>query len=402
MIETNEWKRKVIKFLTAQTISLFGSSVVQYAIIWYITLTTSSGMMMTIATLCGYVPQIGVSLFAGVWVDRYDRKKLIMIADGCIACATLSIGIIFLTGYKEVWLLFLVLIIRSIGTGIQTPAVNAIIPQLVPKEHLMKVNGINSSLSSLTIFLSPAVSGAVLSVASIEMTFLIDVVTAILGIGIMFTIAVPKYKVDKIEGSTAMKEMKLGFAYLKSHKHIQHRILFLIVVMILISPSAFLTPLMVSRTFGGEVWKLTLSQMVFSLGAVAGGTLIASWGGFKNRMHTILAATLVYGIMMIAMGSSPFFILYLLANFTIGISMPCFNAPVNVLLQEEVEANMHGRVFSIMQIANVCALPFGTLLFGPLADRMSVQSILIGAGIAVVVVALIASRNKVLTRTKTC
>ena len=152
----NNWKTKIILFLTAQTISLFGSSLVQYAIIWYITLTTSSGVMLTISTVCGFLPQIAISLFAGVWIDRYDRKKMIMLSDGIIAIATLVLAILFLTGYKSIWLLFIVLLIRSAGTGVQTPAVNALIPQIVPKEYLMKVNGINSSITSLIMFLSPA------------------------------------------------------------------------------------------------------------------------------------------------------------------------------------------------------------------------------------------------------
>ncbi len=102
----NNWKTKIILFLTAQTISLFGSSLVQYAIIWYITLTTSSGVMLTISTVCGFLPQIAISLFAGVWIDRYDRKKMIMLSDGIIAFATLVLAIFFLTGYKSIWLLF--------------------------------------------------------------------------------------------------------------------------------------------------------------------------------------------------------------------------------------------------------------------------------------------------------
>ena len=119
------WKKSITRFLTAQTISLFGSSLVQYAIVWYITLTTSSGKMLTISTLCGFLPQILISLFAGVWIDRYDRKLMIMLSDSVIAVSTLLLAIAFLSGHKSVWLLFAALVVRSAGTGIQTPAVNA-------------------------------------------------------------------------------------------------------------------------------------------------------------------------------------------------------------------------------------------------------------------------------------
>ena len=112
MMNQSDWKNKTIRFLTAQTVSLFGSSLVQYAIVWYITLSTSSGKMLTISTLCGFVPQIVISLFAGVWVDRYERKKLIMLSDSIIAAATLILAVAFLAGYRNIWLLFAVLIVR--------------------------------------------------------------------------------------------------------------------------------------------------------------------------------------------------------------------------------------------------------------------------------------------------
>lgn len=395
----NNWKKKVTRFLTAQTISLFGSSLVQYAIIWYITISTSSGVMMTIATLCGYLPQIAISLFAGAWVDRYNRKIVSMTADAVIAISTLAIALSFMAGYKSTWLLFAVLIVRSAGTGIQTPAVNALIPQMVPKEHLMRINGINSTLQSLMMFLSPALSGAILTFIKIEATFFIDVITAVIGIGIMFTISIPNIQQEKSEHKTSiLHDVKLGLIYLKEHRYIMNRIIFLIAVMILISPSAFLTPLMVTRTFGADVWRLTVSEMTFSLGAVAGGILISSWGGFKNKMNTIVFATLLYGGMMIGLGSAPFYIIYLVFNFLIGISMPCFNTPVNVLLQEEVEPAMHGRVFSIVQIANACALPLGTLIFGPLADTIRIQTLLICSGTVVMIIGIIVWKGKRFTK----
>ena len=382
-----EWKGKTIRFMTAQTISLFGSSLVQYAIIWYITLSTSSGMMMTISTACGFVPQILISLFAGVWIDRYDRKHMCMLSDAVIAVSTFILALLFLSGYRSVWLLFLVLLIRSAGTGIQTPAVNALIPQLVPAEHLMKINGINSTINSLMMFLSPAVSGAILSVTSIEAAFFLDVITAAIGIGIMFTTAVPPLRSKDEQGSqvkeSVIQEMRYGFRYLKDQRFIRNLLVFQITVLILISPSAFLTPLMVSRTFGAQVWRLTFSEMTFSAGAAAGGLLIAAWGGFRSRMRTTVLAGFLYGILMIGLGVSPVYPAYLVCNFLIGVTMPCYNAPINVLIQEKADPAMHGRIFSFMQITNACALPFGMLVFGPLADVTRIQNLLIFGGTAV-------------------
>lgn len=380
------WKKSIVRFLSAQTISLFGSSIVQYAIVWYITLTTSSGKMLMFSTLCGFMPQIIISLFAGVWIDRYERKKLVMLSDSAIAFSTLLLAVSFLAGYKNIWLLMAVLIIRSAGTGIQTPAVNAMIPQIVPAQQLMRVNGINSTVSSIIMFISPAVSGAVLSVASLEATLFIDVISAVIGVGITSTIFIKPYE-KKLPGKNSyLEEIKNGFAYLKENRFIKRLLIFQLVILFLISPSAFLTPLMVSRTFGEEVWRLTASEMTYSFGMIMGGLLIASWGGFKKKLNTTMLAGAFYGALMIGLGTAPLFLIYLVCNALIGITAPCYNAPITVTIQEKVIPEMHGRIFSFMQITTSCALPLGMVLFGPLADIFSVQSLLLVSGAVVVVI----------------
>src|SRR6185437_10931647 len=169
------WKRNIILFLSSQTISLFGSSLVQYAIMWHITLTTQSGMMMTLFIICGFIPTFLLSPVAGVWADRYNRKILIIVSDGLIAMSTLVLAIVFLMGYDAIWLLFVMAAIRAVGAGIQTPAVGAILPQIVPEDQLTKVNGTNGSLQAIIMFVAPMVSAALLTMTSLEVIFFIDV-----------------------------------------------------------------------------------------------------------------------------------------------------------------------------------------------------------------------------------
>lgn len=381
--QSNAWKGKTARFLTAQTVSLFGSSLVQYAIIWHITLSTSSGAMMTVSTICGFLPQILISLFAGVWIDRFDRKKLIMLSDSVIALSTLVLAVLFLLGFQSIWLLFAILLVRSAGTGVQTPAVNAFLPQITPKEKLIKINGFLSTANALMMLLSPAASGFLLSTVSLEATFLIDVATAVIGVGITSTISVPPHVPAK-EPNSHLQEIRDGFFYLKKTPFLKKLLLFQISVLFFVSPSAFLTPLMVSRTFGPEVWRLTASEMVFSAGAALGGIVIAAWGGLNSRLRTTALAGSAYGALMVALGISPVFPLYLIFNFLIGVTMPCYNAPITAAVQETADPAMQGRVFSLMQISTSCSLPLGMLFFGPLADFVRVQSLLIACGVLVI------------------
>jgi len=120
--------KKVALFLLSQNISLFGSSVVGFAIIWHITLETSSGLWLMLSTICAMFPQVIVSLWGGVWADRYNRKTLIMLTDGFIALSTFGLAVAFWLGFQRLELLLAVSVVRSIGAGIQTPAVHAIFP----------------------------------------------------------------------------------------------------------------------------------------------------------------------------------------------------------------------------------------------------------------------------------
>src|SRR5690606_16988475 len=169
-------------FLSAQTISLFGTSLVQYAIMWHVTLDTKSGVMMMFYIICGFLPTFFLTPFAGVWADRYNRKLLIVLSDSIIALATLVLALVFLAGYKSYLLLFAVVILRALGTGVQTPAVGAFLPQIVPEDKLTKANAYSTSIQSFIMLVSPMVSAALLTLTTIELIFFIDVATAALAV----------------------------------------------------------------------------------------------------------------------------------------------------------------------------------------------------------------------------
>ena len=180
------WKRNAFLFVAGQALSFFGTMVVQYAILWHITLKSQSGTMMTLFTIAGFLPMFFISPFAGVWADRFNRKYIINIADGAIAFFSLVVAVFLMTGIDHYGILLACALARSLGQGVQTPAVGAFIPEIVPEEQLTKINGFQGSIQSLVTLTSPMVSGALMSFAPLETLFLLDVVTALIGIGIVF------------------------------------------------------------------------------------------------------------------------------------------------------------------------------------------------------------------------
>lgn len=394
----NQWKKKVLLFFASQTISLLGSALVQYAIMWHITLTTQSGIMMTIAIICGFLPTFFISPFAGVWADRFNRKLLIILADSFIAIATLILAILFFMGYDPLWLLFLMSAVRALGSGVQSPAIGALLPQLVPTDKLTKVNATNSSLHATVTLVSPMLSGALLTLASIKIIFLIDVVTAAIAVFILvFLLQVPIHeKALAKQVSSYFSDMREGFLYTIRHDFIRTYCLFTIAFLLLVAPAAFLTPLQVTRTFGDDVWRLTAIEIAFSMGMMAGGALMASWGGFKNRLYSMTLSNLIIGICTIALGITPIFWTYLAVMGIFGVAMPIFNTPATVLIQEKVEGNYLGRVFGVISMITSTMMPLGMLVFGPIADYVRIEFLLIVTGILLFVLSVIMGSNKVL------
>jgi DHA3 family macrolide efflux protein-like MFS transporter len=383
----SDWKKKTTRFLFSQAISLFGSSLVQYAIMWHITLTTESGIMMMLSIICGFLPTFFLSPFAGVWADRYNRKMLIIFADAGIAISTLILAVVFLLGYGEIWLLFLVSAVRALGTSIQVPAVGAFLPQIVPEEKLTRVNGINGSLQSVITLISPMVSGALLTLASIEIIFFVDVFSAAVAIIIMvFSLHVPPHeKALQKQEISYFADFRIGLAYIRDHAFIKQFFLFCAVFFFLVTPAAFLTPLQVVRSFGNEVWRLTAIEITFSVGMVIGGLIMASWGGFKNKIHSMALAGFSIGICTFALGIVPVFWLYLLFMVFTGLAIPVFSTPATVLLQEKVEESYMGRVFGVYGMISSAVMPLGMLLFGPVSDTIAIEWLLLGTGILLLV-----------------
>lgn len=394
--EQRFWKRNIILFLSSQTLSLFGSALVQYAIMWHITLTTQSGIMMTLYIICGFIPTFLLSPFAGVWADRFNRKTLIMLSDAMIAIVTLILAITFMMGYEAMWLLFVIAAVRALGAGIQTPAVGAILPQIVPQEQLTKVNGINGSLQALMMFVAPIVSAAILSMASIEMILFIDVITAAIAIlTLFFFLKIPLHqKATATQTTGYLDDFKQGLVYIGQHAFLKTFFIFFGFFFIFMAPAAFLTPLQVTRTFGDDVWRLTAIEIAFSVGMMAGGGIIASWGGFKNKVYTMTFASLIMGVCTVALGIVPVFWIYLAVMAAFGIAMPIFNTPTTVLIQEKVDANYLGRIFGVFSMISTSMMPIGMLIFGPLADVIDIEWLLIGTGIIILVLTLLFYSNK--------
>ena len=393
--QTN-WKSQAMLFLISQCITLFGSTLVQMAIVWYVTIQTSSGVWVAAFTVCSYLPQFLISFVAGVWADRHSRKKLIIGADSLIALVTflMVLAIPHITD-KTVVLggLLVMSVIRSFGAGIQTPAVNAVIPQLVPEDQIMRFNGINATMQSVVQFAAPAAAGVLLTVCTLSSTLIIDIATAIAGIGLLSAVMIPKQTLQS-EGASVFIDMKTGIKYILSDALIGKVLTVYGFFIFLCVPAGFLSQLFVSRVYGETYWYLTAVELAGVIGMAAGGLLMSIWGGFKSRITTMSVGLIAFGSLAIGMGLSKQFALYLTLMIIYGVAITMVQTATTTLIQEKAEMSMQGRVFGLLGTMYSFFLPVGMAIFGLMADKISLQWIMIGSGIALIVLSIFVGTSK--------
>jgi DHA3 family macrolide efflux protein-like MFS transporter len=385
------WKKKVTVFLVGQTITTFGSLLVQYALLWHLTLTTKSGVVLALAAVFGFLPQAIVSIFAGVWADRVNRKLMIIVSDSTIALATLVLAFFMLSGVDDLWLIFLVMAVRSIGAGIQMPAISALIPQIVPTDKLMRVNGINSSVQSSLLIIGPVAAAGIYSTVSLAAILFVDVVTAVIGLSLLATIAVPTLsRAASDDKPSYFTDLREGLKYIFSHDLVRWvMVIYSIVFLLVVAPSN-LSPLMLVRTFGDDVWLLTILELSFGIGMVAGGALMAIFGSKADRLGMMVGTSILFGVLAVVMGFTTNLILFYTLFFLIGLAVPAFSTSSMTLLQETVEPERQGRVFGFVGIVMAVAMPLGMAVLGPLADIVSVEILLIATGAITVLIAVVA------------
>ena len=433
MVDLRSAGRSVVaRFLFGQGLSLFGSMLVQYAIMWRITLDTRSGVSMTLYVLLGILPTFFISPFGGVWADRFNRKLLINLADGSIALVSAAIAVALFVGYDGLWLLFVGAAARALGQGVHTPSINAFIPQITRPENLAKVNGINASIQSFAMIVSPLASGALLGFVPLATIFLIDVVTAAAGISILhFWVKTPeevsgklspeevsgKLSPEEVSGgkspeevsgklsseemsggkspeperskaSTYYRDFREGIRYISKHGFIGRLILLSVVFYVAIAPVAFLTPLQVARNFGAEVWLLTAIEIAFSAGMMLGGVAIGFWGGFKNKIYSMALSCFLTGASTVVIGQPLEFTVYLAIMLFMGLTLPLYNTPSTVLFQTKVDSAYRGRVFGVFGMTSSLMMPAGMLIFGPLGDLVPIELLMTISGIFIMLLSV--------------
>jgi DHA3 family macrolide efflux protein-like MFS transporter len=369
-----DWRPTFFTIWAGQALSLFGSSVASFALVWWLTETTGSATVLAMASMVTLLPGVFLGPFAGALVDRWDRRRVMIVADGFVALVSLWLAWLFWSGNMLPWHVYVISLARALGGAFHWPAMQASTSLMVPKEHLPRVAGFNQTLQGGMNIVAPPVGAFLLAVLPLHGIMAIDVVTAALAIACLLAVAIPQPERSEAAPGAAVPtvwaDVRAGLRYVRDWPGLTLMLVVSTAVNLLIWPAFALQPLLVAEHFRGGASQLGWLNSAWGVGVVLGGLILGVWGGFRRRIHTAMAGLTGMGAGLVLIGLAPpeAFGLALGAMFLAGAMNPICNGPIFALLQSTVAPDMQGRVFTLMISASQAAAPVGLAIAGPLAD----------------------------------
>ena len=378
--------RAFLAIWTGQAISVFGSELVEFALIWHLTVRSGSAVVLTLATLVQILPRTVLGPFVGVWIDRWNRRYVMQIADALTASVTMLLAALFHLGLVQTWHLYVLLFAGALGQTMHASAFTASTTLMVPKNQLTRIGGLNQVLVGATSILGPPVGALLIETLPIQGILSIDVATALVAVTSLFFVHVPQPTCSTTGGRASIwRDVKRGFTYVWSWRGLAIVTGVSMVLNLMLVPAFSLLSLIVFEHFQGSALQLGWMEAAFGIGMLAGGALLGTWGGFERRINTMFAGVGLLGLMMVVIGAVPANCLFLAiaAMFLVGLGLALDNGAAQALFQVLIAPDRQGRVFATLRALRTLMSPLGLALAGPFTDAFGTQSWMLCAGIGI-------------------
>lgn len=382
----DNWKKNFYTIWVGQAFSQLSSSVLQFAVVWYLTDKTGSGIVLTLAMLMGFLPQGLLGPFVGVYIDRWNRKAIMIAADMLIAAVSLILVFCGSQGSIATGLVLFVLLIRAIGTAFHTPTLAAVTPQLVPAEELTRCAGYTQALQSVSMIASPALAALLYANWPLGWIVMLDVIGALIASTMVAVVKIPAHKgMANTAKIRILQEVKEGFSILSGNRGILGLVGVGALYTVALMPVSALFPLMSMGHFGGTSTHASIVEVVFSVGFLLGSLLLGRWGGTKNKVYTIVISYLIMAFSLLVSGvlSPGGYVLFVIMSALMGISGPLYWGVFTPLLQQSFSEEYMGRVMSITGSIRLCLGPVALVISGLITDSFGVSVWFLVAGILV-------------------
>ncbi len=384
---SSTWKKPFFTVWTGQVFSLLGSGLVQFALVWWLTQTTGSAVVLATSTLAAILPGVVLGPFAGALVDRWNRRLVMIVADSAIAGLTIFLALLFWLGVIQPWHVFVILFLRSLGGVFHYNAMSASTSLMVPEKHLARVAGLNQTLQGVLNIATPPLGALLLGLLEMYYVLAIDVVTAAIAVTTLLFVAIPqpqrKDASEVVTPRVLLRDVREGLRYVTAWPGLLAILAMAMVINFLFTPASALMPLLITNHFHGTAWHLGAMESFWGIGAVVGGLLLSLWGGFRRKVFTSMTGLIGMGTGALLTGLAPesAFVMGVVGYTIAGFMNPITNGPLLAFLQSRVAPEMQGRVFSLVQSGCAAMMPLGTLVAAPIANWLGIPAWFIAAGL---------------------
>jgi DHA3 family macrolide efflux protein-like MFS transporter len=387
------WKSHFFTIWIGQQASLIGSTLAQFALVWWLTDTTGSATVLATATMVAMLPQILIGPFSGALIDRFSRRSIMILSDGTVAVSSMLLVYLFHTGDIAVWHIYLIMAIRALGSGFQWPAMTATTSLMVPEKQLTRIAGLTYTMQGATNIISPPLGAILLALLPMYGIMAIDVFTAAVAIGSLVVIPVPRpERLETQKVASYFADVKAGFEYVWRWRGLLFVIGIATFINFAVQPAFSLLPLLVRNHFLGEAMQLGWLESGFGVGILVGGVVLSTWGGFHKRIYTSLMGMIGMGLGLAIMGLLPQngILAGIGISFLVGANYPVVNGPLEALLQARIEHAMQGRVLALLGSLVTAMSPISMAIAGPVADLLGIRFWYIFGGMIMILVASLA------------
>lgn len=378
--------RPFLVLWAGQALSLLGSQVVGFALIWWLTKTTGSASILAAASLASMLPPVVLGPWIGVWVDRWNRKRILAISDGAVALATLALLILFRAGQASVPAVLALLALRGLAGGFHGTAMAATTRLMVPDRWLTRIQGLNQMLQGGGGIVAAPLGALALELLPMHGVIAIDLATAACALLPLAFLSIPQPQVDPERAARpadSLRDLREAWHWLRPRRGLLLLMAMAAGINLLLVPAFSLLPLFVQRELAGGAPLLALLESAAGVGSVAGGLLLAVWGGFRRRIHTVLAGLLGIGVGVTAFGLAPaaFPAWALACLVVVTVTSGLCNGALGAILQATVDPALQGRVFALLGTLSMGAAPLGLAVAGPVADLLGLRPIFVAGGL---------------------
>ena len=377
MEKTQKWKFQFMIVALGQAVSMLGSHGVQFALIWWLAEKTSSPLMLGISGFAAYLPMTLFSPLAGIAADRYNRKFISVFSDMGMGSAALIYAVLLYFFDLPVWTVFVMLCVRGIGSTFQQPAIQSIIPQLVPKDQLVKTNGWMQLLNSGSFLLGPVIGASLYAIFPMPIVLMSDVAGAILASIALAVVRIPELEKTEQEEQHFIAEIKEGLQVFKEDKKLFYIVIAEALCMFFYAPLSSLYPLMTSDYFKLSAMYGSAVELSFAIGMMVSSLLFSSVLKINRKIRVSFMGLFGMGVISLLCGIIPpvyagwFF--FAGSCICLGASGNVHTIPLTAYMQETISPDKMGRAFSVLTLISSVTMPIGLLFSSPIAERVGVN-----------------------------